>query len=205
LGNLTLRRGTFNLAGHTLDFTRGNVSLVSATTIDPQLDFAATTTVESTTIEVDITGTPRAPKIALTSSPPLPQDEAMAMLLFGKPSASLSPSEILMAAQAVSELSGGTPVASGFLGRLRNSLGLDQLSVNSPSSGGAPGSSATSGTSLQGGRYVAPGVYVGAEQGTSTTSTRGVVDIEVLKHTKIEGAIGTDSNDRIGAKMEWDY
>jgi translocation and assembly module TamB len=206
LGALALRRGTFNFAGRVLNFTRGNVSLVSATTLDPQLDFAATTSVSSTTIEVDITGTARAPRIALTSSPPLPQDEAMAMLLFGKPAAGLSPGELLTAAQAISELSGGTAVGSGLMGRLRSVLGLDQLSVNS--GGGAAtgsGSANPSATSLQGGRYVAPGVYVGAEQGTTGASTRGVVEIEVLKHVKIEGAVGSDSNDRVGAKMEWDY
>src|SRR5206468_473450 len=74
LGNLSLRRGTFNLAGHRLDFTRGNVSLATATTIDPLLDFVAKTTVNATQIEVDITGTARAPKIELTSIPQLPQD-----------------------------------------------------------------------------------------------------------------------------------
>jgi len=58
---------------------------------------------------------------------------------------------------------------------------------------------------LQGGRYVEPGVYVGAQQGASGDSSRGVVEIEVFKNTKITGAIGSDSNDKIGAKMEWDY
>jgi translocation and assembly module TamB len=202
LGSLKLRRGTFDLVGHRLDFTRGNISLMSATTIDPLLDFAATTSVQSTTIEVDITGTARAPKFSLTSSPALPQDEAMAMLLFGKPSSSLSPVEILTAAQAVSELASGAPVGSGVLGRLRGGLGLDQLSVQSSSSSS---SSSAPSPSLTGGRYVAPGVYVGAEQGTTGSSSRGIVEIEVFRHTKIEGAVGADSNDRIGAKMEWDY
>ena len=204
LGALTLRRGTLTLVGHRLDFTRGNVSLANVNEIDPELDFAATTTVESTTIEVDITGTSRVPKIALTSSPSLPQDEAMAMLLFGKPSASLSPTELLSAAQALSEFTGGTPVGGGFFGRLRQSIGLDQLSVNSSSSSSSS-SSGSGSPSLQGGRYVSPGVYVGAEQGASGDSSRGVVEIEVFKHTKVTGAIGTDSNDKIGAKMEWDY
>jgi translocation and assembly module TamB len=195
LGNLTLRRGKFDLLGHQLEFARGNVSLANVNEIDPELDFAATTNVASTTIEVDITGSSRSPKITLTSSPLLPQDEAMAMLLFGKPSSSLSPVELLSAAQALAELTGGTPQGGGLFGRLRSTLGLDQLSVNSSSNK----------TSLQGGRYVAPGVYVGAEQGASSDSSRGVVEIEVFKHTKIQGAIGTDSNDKIGAKMEWDY
>ena len=204
LGNLTLRRGRFDLLGKQLAFTRGNVSLSNVNEIDPELDFAATTTVDSTTIEVDITGSSRAPRISLTSSPMLPQDEAMAMLLFGKSSSTLSPVEILSAAQALAELTGGTPPAGGFFGRLRQSLGLDQLSVNSSSSTNANGTTSTN-PSLQGGRYVAPGVYVGAQQGASADSSRGVVEIEVFKHTKIQGAIGTDSNDKIGAKMEWDY
>jgi len=198
LGNLTLRRGDFNLVGHRLSFTRGNVSLVSATTIDPLLDFVATTTVQGTTIEVNISGSARAPKIELTSSPTLPQDEAMALLLFGKPASGLSPFELLNAAQALAELTGKQPVGGGFLGRLRGGLGLDQLSINSSSGSGAT-------TTVEGGRYVAPGVYVGARQGASADSSRGVVEIEVLPHTKIQGDIGADSTGKVGVKMEWDY
>jgi translocation and assembly module TamB len=204
LGSLSLRRGTFNLAGHRLDFTRGNVSLVTATTIDPLLDFVATTTVNSTVIEVDITGTSRAPKIELTSTPQLPQDEAMALLLFGKPASGLSPFELLSAAQALSELTGKTPVGGGVIGKLRGGLGLDQLSVNSSSSGAANARSGST-TSVEGGRYVSPGVYVGAKQGASGDSSRGVVEVEVLKHTKLTGDIGADSTGKVGAKMEWDY
>ncbi len=203
LGSLTLRRGTFNLAGHRLDFTRGNVSLETATTIDPLLDFVATTTVNSTVIEVDITGTSRAPKIELTSTPQLPQDEAMAMLLFGKPASGLSPFEILSAAQALGELTGKS-VGGGTLAKIRGGLGLDQLSINSSSSG-SQNAKGGSTTTLEGGRYVAPGVYVGAKQGASGDSSRGVVEIEVLKHTKLTGDIGADSNQKVGAKMEWDY
>jgi translocation and assembly module TamB len=202
-GNLSLRRGDFNLLGHRLVFKRGNVSLVTATTIDPLLDFAATTNVQGTTIEVDITGSSRAPKIEITSSPQLPQDEAMAMLLFGKPSSSLSPMEILSAAQAVAELTGKQPVGGGFMGKLRGSLGLDQLSINSGGSGSGSNKGTT--TSVEGGRYVAPGVYVGARQGASADSSRGVVEWEVFKHTKVEGDIGADSNGKVGVKMEWDY
>jgi translocation and assembly module TamB len=203
LGNLSLRRGDFNLLGRRLNFTRGNVSLVTATTIDPLLDFAATTTVQSTTIEVAITGTSRVPKIEITSSPALPQDEAMAMLLFGKPSSGLSPMELLSAAQALAELTGKQPVGSGIFAKLRSGLGLDQLSISSSGSGSGRNSGTT--TSVEGGRYVAPGVYVGAKQGASGDSSRGVVEVEIARHTKVEGDIGTNSNGRVGVKMEWDY
>ncbi len=127
----------------------------------------------------------------------------MAMLLFGKPASGLSPFELLSAAQALSELTGRTPVGGGVMGKLRGGLGLDQLSVNSSSSSRNPTAGTT--TSIDGGRYVAPGVYVGAKQGASSDSSRGVVEVEVLKHTKLTGDIGADSTGKVGAKMEWDY
>src|SRR5215470_624571 len=100
---------------------------------------------------------------------------------------------------SIAELTGhgGT---GGPLGRLRETLGLDQLRVGSGDS-----RSSSSPVSIEAGRYVAPGVYVGAKQGAAGNSSRGVVEIQVLRNTKIEGDIGADSNGRVGVKMEWDY
>ena len=198
LGGLTVRRGDFTLGGRRLVFSRGIVSLNNVDRIDPALDFIATTSVQSTTINVAITGTAAAPAIAITSVPALPQDEALAMLLFGKPASGLSAFELVQVAQTLAELTGREAPGTSVLGRLRRSLGLDQLRVGSGSSGSSP-------VSLEAGRYVAPGVYVGAKQGAAGNSSRGVVEIQVLDHTKIEGDIGADSRGRVGVKMEWDY
>lgn len=198
LGNLTLRRGDFTIGGRRLVFTRGNVALDNFDRIDPRLDFLANTNIESTNIQLSITGTPRAPIIKVTSTPELPSDEALAWLLFGKPSSALSALELLQVAQTLAELSGKETPGSGLLGRLRTGLGLDQLRVGSSGSSSSP-------VSIEAGRYVAPGVYVGAKQGASGNSSRGVVEIQVLDNTKIEGDIGADSRGRVGVKMEWDY
>ncbi|MFZ5781735.1 MAG: translocation/assembly module TamB domain-containing protein [Pseudomonadota bacterium] len=199
IGGLTLRRGTFNLAGRQLTFDKGIVTLDNLNRIDPRLDFEASTTVQSTKITVAIGGTAREPSISVSSSPPLPQDEVMALLLFGKSTSQLSPFELAQAAQGIAELMGQDP-GTGVLSRLRTGLGLDRLSVGSSGNG-----SNASNISLEAGRYVAPGVYVGAQQGATGNSSRGVVQIEVLDHVKIEGTIGADSDQRIGVKMEWDY
>lgn len=197
VGGLTLRRGEFNLLGRRLTFRRGVVSLDNLDRIDPRLDFVASTSVQSTTINVTVGGTSRAPTVEVSSVPTLPPDEVMAMLLFGKPTSRLSVFELAQAAQGLAELT-GQPSGSGALTRLRRGLGLDRLSVNSGTSANAP-------VSLEAGRYVAPGVYVGARQGATGNSSRGVVQFEVLENVKIEGDIGADSNGRIGVKMEWDY
>lgn len=196
-GGLNIRRGEFNLLGHRLTFSKGVVTLDNLDRVDPRLDFVANTTINQVVITVTIAGTARAPTIAVGSSPAMPPDEAMAMLLFGKPASGLSVFELAQAAQGLAELTGQASGA-GALGRLRGGLGLDRLSVDS-------GKSATAPVSVEAGRYVAPGVYVGARQGATGNSSRGVVQVEVLDHVKIEGDIGADSNGRIGVKTEWDY
>jgi translocation and assembly module TamB len=203
IGGLTVRRGDFTLGGRRLVFSRGIVSLNNVDRIDPALDFIATATVQSTTINVVITGTAAAPAIAISSVPALPQDEALALLLFGKPASGLSAFELIQVAQTLAELTGREAPGTGVLGRLRQSLGLDQLRVGT--SGSSSNSSSSSPVSVEAGRYVAPGVYVGAKQGATGNSSRGVVEIDVLDHTKIEGDIGADSNGRVGVKMQWDY
>ena len=204
-GGLTLRRGQFNLLGRRLTFSRGVVTLDNLDSIDPRLDFVATTTVQSTTLNVAITGTPRAPLVVVSSVPSLPPDEAMALLLFGKPTSSLSVFELAQAAQGLAELTGQAS-GEGALSRLRTGLGLDRLSVNAGNSSSTnSNNSSASSVAIEAGRYVAPGVYVGARQGATGNSSRGVVEVEVWDHVKLEGDIGADSSGKLGVKMEWDY
>ena len=200
LGGLTLRRGDFTLGGRRLVFSRGIVSLDNVDRIDPPLDFIATTTVQSTTIDVAITGTSRAPAIAITSAPALPPGRGDGAAAVRQARLGLSAFELVQVAQALAELTGRKSPGDSVLGRLRAGLGLDQLSV-----GSAAARRDRSPVSVEAGRYVAPGVYVGAKQGAAGNSSRGVVEIEVLDNTKLEGDIGADSSGRVGVKMEWDY
>lgn len=204
IGGFTMRRGTFNLGGRRLTFSKGIVSLDNLNTIDPRLDFLASVPAQSATVSVAITGTAREPKIEITSSPSMPSDEAMALLIFGKPASQLGASELVQVAQTLAELSGQSP-GEGVLGRLRKGLGLDQLSIGSSSSQGEPAGASANGVSLEAGRYVAPGVYVGARQGAQGNSSRGVVQLDVFDNIKVEGDIGANSTGRVGVKAEWDY
>ena len=174
------------------------VTLDNVDRIDPRLDFLASTSVQSTTIGVEIAGTSRAPTITVTSIPSLPPDEAMAMLLFGKPASGLSPFELAQAAAG----SGRAHRPLAGHGRARPAARRPRAR---PAFRRLDGSKANSEVGLEAGRYVAPGVYVGARQGATGNSSRGVVQFEVLDHVKIEGDMGADSKGRVGVKIEWDY
>lgn len=185
-GYFTLRRGQFNLAGKALSFTKGVVGFDGGSLTDPSLNFVANTTSDNYTATLTIEGTASKPKITLSSVPELPQDEILARLLFNRGTASLSVMEMVQIGAAVASLTGVTSGLVDPLESVRKKLSLDRLSV-----GGANGA-------LEAGRYLAPGVYVGAKQGVTTSSTQATVQIDLTKQLKLEASVGTAAPTAIG-------
>ena len=97
----------------------------------------------------------------VSSSPPLPSDEALAWLLFGKPASALSALELLQVAQTLAGSPAGrrpAPACWVVCDRPWGSISQGRSGASSSSS-----SNSSSPVSLEAG-YVAPGVYVGAKQ-----------------------------------------
>jgi|GEM_PF-3187782 len=201
-GKLNLRHGTMDLVGRNLAFDHGIISFDGGTPIDPQLDFSAKTKAESYDITVAVGGTATKPTITLTSNPELPQDEALARLLFGRAAGSLSPLQALQLAQATAALA-GINSGPGILDKLRTATGLDRLSIDAGQDAGS--STAATGPSLNAGRYVAPGVYLGVKQGAKAGSSAATVEIDVTSHIKLQTDIGAEDNSKAGVTMQWDY
>src|SRR4029077_15224116 len=104
-GGFEMIRGTFTLASSKLNFTSGKVSFNGAGLsgkIDPTLDFTA----QHGSATLHITGLADSPQFELTSDPPLPQDEILAQLLFGKSASQLSALQIAQIGAALASLSG---------------------------------------------------------------------------------------------------
>jgi translocation and assembly module TamB len=190
LGSFHMVRGNLAIAGQTLNFDKGEVGFNGGSLTDPSLDFVATSTTNTMSASLSITGTASNPKITLSSTPELPQDEVLAQLLFHRSSTSLSPFQLAAIAGSLAELSGATSGGGDPLGGIRQGLGLEQLSVGT----GANGSAA-----LQVGRYVAPGVYLGAAQGAGSNSSQAKIEIDIAKGLKAVGTVGTGTNATPGA------
>ena len=191
-GGFTMNRGTVTLAGQTLTFTSGKLGFDGAgmkNRIDPALDLAAQTSSGGVTATLAVTGHASAPKIVLSSTPSLPQDEVLARLFFQQSAKQLTPLQLAQIAQAIASLGG---IGTGFdpLGALRRGLKLDRLSVGS-STGGASGSASE--TTVEGGKYVARNIYVGARQSLSGTA-QVQVQIDLTKQLKAQATVGTGTN-----------
>ncbi|MCW8307383.1 translocation/assembly module TamB domain-containing protein [Acidiphilium sp. PA] len=203
-GGFHLIRGSFNLGGKNLKFTKGTIDFNGGGFM-PQLDLeASNTAADGTTSTLAVTGTPTNPKIGLSSSPTLPSDEVLAHLLYGTGTQSLSAFQAVSLAASLAQLAGIGGGGSGPLGGVRKALGLDELSLG----GGANGSAAPT---INAGRYVAPGVYVGAQQSASGQGSTAKVEINLYKGLKLDTKVGTgggaasDNGESIGLKYQFNY
>jgi translocation and assembly module TamB len=204
-GGFEMIRGTFALASSQLTFTSGRVSFNGAGLtgkIDPTLDFTAQTIVSDATTTLHITGLADAPQFELSSTPPLPQDEILARLLFGQSASQLSTLQVAEIGAALAKLSGVGGSGPDPLARIQQALGLDRLSVASGSATGAQGSQ-SSGTSVEAGRYVSNRVFVGAKQST-TGFSQVEVDVDLSKHLKLQTRLGNGTATTQGTTPEND-
>jgi translocation and assembly module TamB len=204
-GGFDLQRGFFTLASSKLTFTNGNVTFGGAglkNKIDPTLDFTAQTQVADITATVRITGLADAPKIELSSTPELPQDEILARVLFGQSASQLSALQVVQIGTALATLSGGggglNPVA-----KIQKALGLDRLTVGGGSSTGANGTQQNTGASVEAGRYVSSRVFVAVKEST-TGASQLVVDVDLTKHLKLQTKLGNGNTTAQGTTPEND-
>jgi translocation and assembly module TamB len=209
-GGFEMQRGTFSLVGKTLTFTRGKVSFDGAgatSKIDPSLDFEADVASSNATAMLLVGGYASAPKITLSSSPPLPQDEVLSQLIFGQSAKSLGPFQYAEIVAALADLTGTTNVGNP-LDRVRKGLGLDRLTVGSPTtaSGAAVAGASSSAATIEAGRYVANGVYVGAKQGTTGSQSQATVEIDIFKGLKAVTDVGSGAGgNSVGLTYQFDY
>jgi translocation and assembly module TamB len=179
-GRLRMRRGTFDLVGKTLTFSQGTIGLDGSGRIDPTLDFTATNMTGNTTSTLQISGYASDPKFTLSSVPPLPQDEVLSQLLFGKSTSSLGVFQLAGIAAGIAQLTGA---GGGFdpLDKLRSGLGLSYLNVGQQGSG----------SGVSAGREIATGVTIGARQSVSGQGAQATMQIDLGRGFKLETALGT--------------
>src|SRR3984893_11081494 len=205
-GGFELQRGFFTLASSKLTFTNGTVTFGSAglkNKIDPTLDFTAQTQVADITCTVRITGLADAPKIELTSTPELPQDEILARVLFGQSAPQLSALQVVQIGTALATLSRGGGGSFNPVAKIQKALGLDRLSVGCASSTGANGSQQNTGAQIEAGRYVSSRVFVAVKEST-TGASQLAVDVDLTKHLKVQTKLGNGNTTAQGTTPEND-
>lgn len=189
-GQFTLERGRFNILGKRLDLTEGLVSLQGA--FDPYIRFVAETEAAGSAIRIGLEGLASAPELTLTSSPELPQDEVLALLLFGRGITEISALQAVQLAGAIRTLSGrGNGLSEG----LRGAIGVDDLDLSTNDAGE---------TEARVGKYISDNIYTDVTVNTAG-ETQINLNLNVTRSITVRGRLNSDGGTGIGVYIERDY
>jgi translocation and assembly module TamB len=162
VGSIETARGTFFAFGQRLDIDRGR--LVFDGPIDnPALDVLALRKNLAVEAGVEVTGTARAPRVQITSRPPVPESEALSWLVLGRGVPDASSADLALIQAAAAQL-GGSGGAVPLQRRITEGLGLDDISIR-----GAAGGTAT-GQVVAFGKRISDRLYVEYEQGLTVAA-----------------------------------
>jgi len=197
-GRLSVVRGRFDFLDRRFDLNQGTITFMGTSPPDPYLDLRAEARARDITALVRVIGPASSPEIRLDSDPPLPQEEILARLLFGRSVDKISPIQALKLAQALRSLSGDSRLPGmDFLGTTRRLLGLDQLEFRTTDGG--------SETGLGFGKYLTEDIYVDVEKDLRGTGGRISVEVELTPNISLESQVGADAETGIGINWKYDY
>lgn len=160
----------------------------------PYLNLSATTRRQDISATLTIRGTLDELQIDMTSDPPLPREEVLAQVLFGRNLSEVSPVQALQLARAVAMFSGTLEGVPFFSGPSRLPV-IDTLDIQTGEEGPTVGV----------GKYIADNVFVEVEQGTGQESTRARVEFEVTPHISLETSVGVTAQSGVGVLWKYDY
>jgi autotransporter translocation and assembly factor TamB len=147
IGNVETVRGTYEFQGRRFEMVRGGtIRFIGETVINPLLDVTATRLIPNTGVEarVHITGSAKAPELALTSNPPLDESDILALIVFNRPVNELGTGE----RSSLAATAGG--IATGFIAAplgesIGRALDLDLFEITTSTEAGELGAGITLG------------------------------------------------------------
>lgn len=150
-GELALKEGRYRAYGQDLTIEQGRL-LFNGPPQNPNLDIKATRLSKdrSVTAILNLNGNLRNPQVQVSSSPSLPEEEALAYLVTGQSLDTEGPGGATMLRQAVAAK--GLEKSQEILDRLATGLGVDEVRLEEGSS--------LEETSLLLGKYLSPDLYV---------------------------------------------
>ena len=194
-GTLDVFRGTFNFLDRKFNITNGQIAFSGATPPVPFLNITTEVNVGEIDARVSISGPAEAFTLTLSSQPPLPQDEIMANILFGRSVAKLNAFQAYQIAASINQIAGGG--GPDLVGKTRRLLGIDRLDFS--------GGDESIGPSVSVGKYVSETVYVGVEQDLTDNKQDVVVEVDITPNFSVESKTGSRSGAGLGINWKYDY
>ena len=180
-GEIALLEARYKAYGQDLTVERSRF-LFAGPLDNPGLDVRAVRRAGEVTAGLLVTGTASAPRARVFSEPALPDAEAFAYLLTGRPLSGASQSDGRMLAAAALQM--GLENSATVTQRIGASLGLDELGFGADQAGN---------TGLVLGKYLAPDIYLSYVMGLLDGAAAVQIEYRLTDSISVQGRSGTGS------------
>ena len=193
IGSVRVARGYTMLLGRRFNIDEGRIDLTGPVPPNPSLYISASTRISDVTASLVAVGTVNRPDIRLISDPMLPEDEIMAVILFGKSLETMTPWQAIALANGLRILGGGEDVV-GVMEGTQNLMRVDQIDIRQDEEGEGF-------SSVVVGKYIGRNLYVEGEKGFGEAEDSITVTLELTPRLILE----TETSPRIreGVSLFW--
>jgi len=195
-GTLSVVRGSVNFHGKRFELKKGSLFLDGSSPPSPRIDVEAESKSREIVVYLRLLGSVKTLEIKLSSDPPLPPDEILSRLLFGRSAGNITPLQALQLADSINTLTRGGGL--DLLGRTRQLLGLDQLSLTQTGK-------TSEKTALSAGKYLSEEVYLEMQQGISPETGKALLKWEITPNVSVQTEVGVNAEAGVGINWRWDY
>ena len=191
-GDIALVKGKFDLLGKPLKLAEGLISFSNDHKNDPLLTIVGAREIEDITAMMRVEGRASNPKITFASTPALPQEEVLARLIFGKGLESISVTQTLLLANALTSFKSNNDL--NFTDKIRSAFGLDILEFKEKKLPEGEDSQ-QAGQMVSVGKRISDKVSISVDQSvTGDGGPTATVQYDMTRNFKIEAGVGGDSN-----------
>ena len=191
-GRIAVRRGHLDFLNRRFALRDSALLFLDGSPEKPYLDMQAVVETPNLSARLTLKGELDDVKMELSSDPMLPQDEILAQILFGRNLSRLSPVQAIQLARVAAMFNRGFAGVPLFSGNI-NLPGIDRIDLRT-------GERADE-TAVGVGKYLTDSVYVEVEQGTTTSSGKVSVEVEVTPQISVKG--DADAKERSGVGLFW--
>jgi autotransporter translocation and assembly factor TamB len=195
-GTLSIVRGGINFLGKRFELKAGSLLLDGSSPPSPRIDVEAEAKSKDLVARLRLVGQVQALEMKLSSDPPLPHDEILSRLLFGRSVSSITPLQAVQLADSVNTLARGESI--NLMARTRQLLSLDQLTFTQSGK-------TQEETALSAGKYLSEDVYLEVQQGISPETGKASLKWEITPNVSVQTEVGVNAEAGVGVNWRWDY
>jgi hypothetical protein len=220
-GILQCLKGSFTLSTKELTISEGTVECSGNLFKDSRMNIIANISLPTIMAQVSLRGSLEAPKIAIQSTPPKPDNEILSLILFNKELGDISPLQSLQLANTAMTLQQSSGPFD-LLDKVKETLGIDLIDFGSSTPGVPSTSSSTSSTidqsdsspppsnvqndvSLKVGKYLSEGVAVTVSKDVTSDANYLGLEAQIAPEVTAEAEIGDDQEGIVSLKWKKNY